>query len=376
MADQRDPSTEAFLDLLYARVPEVRFTQALVFVNVLVFIFMAWHSGAIWRIPGATLADFGGNYAVQTRHGEYWRLLTSLFLHGGILHIALNMLALYQAGALAERLFGLRRFILLYFLAGLVASVASVWWQPNGLSVGASGAIFGVFGGLLTSVLVTRHVLPESLYRRLRRALLMFIGYSLAAGFLIPGVDNAAHLGGLVAGMVLGAALAFPPGRESVAVGRIVAGLAASLALAGGLWLSVPAPVPPVHRAQHPAVDAMTAGLAQQEEALVQRYNLLMDALRHGRMTDNKAIELLEQELIPAWKQLEYEVAAAGQGDWRTAALLRYLAKRRDALQVLVIALRTHEVRWLNLANALQAKADEFLIEYRMLVDGGTPASP
>jgi len=374
MADPRDPSTEAFLDLLYARVPEVRFTQALVLVNVLVFVLMAWHAGALWRIPGATLADFGGNYAVQTRHGEYWRLLTSLFLHGGLLHITLNMIALYQAGALAERLFGLRRFVLLYFLCGLVASVASVWWRPNGLSVGASGAIFGVFGGLLTSVLVTRHVLPEDLYRRLRRALLMFIGYSLAAGFLIPGIDNAAHVGGLVTGLVLGAALAFPPGREDVAVGRIALGLVSSVAIAAGLWLALPVLEP--HRVDDTAFDSMTVHLAQREEQLVNRYNLLMDALRHGRITDAKAIEFLEQEMIPAWKQLEGEVAASGQGDWRTASLLKYLAKRRDALQVLVIALRTHEPRWLNLANALQAKADEYLVEYRMLLNGSRPGAP
>lgn len=374
MADQRDPSTEAFLDLLYARVPEVRFTQALVLVNVLVFVFMAWHAGALWRIPGATLADFGGNYAVQTRSGEVWRLFTSLFLHGGLLHITLNMIALYQAGALAERLFGLRRFVLLYFICGLVASVASVWWRPSGLSVGASGAIFGIFGGLLSSVLVTRHVLPEALYRRLRRALLTFIGYSLAAGFLIPGIDNAAHVGGLVAGLVLGGALAFPPGRETVAVGRIAAGLATSVALAVGLWVMTPVAAPV--RAPADGFASMTVHLSQQEEALVNRYNLIMDALRHGRMTDAKAIELLEQELIPAWKQLERDVTAGGHGDWRTAPLLKYLAKRRDALQVLVIALRTHETRWLNLANALQHKADEYLVEYRMLVEAGGPAAP
>jgi len=374
MADTRDSSTEAFLDLLYARVPEVRFTQALVLVNVLVFLFMAWHAGSLWRIPGATLADFGGNYAVQTRHGESWRLVSSLFLHGGLLHVGLNMIALYQAGALAERLFGLRRFVLLYFLCGVVASVASIWWRPNGLSVGASGAIFGVFGGLLSSVLVTRHVLPDDLYRRLRRALITFIGYSLAAGFLIPGVDNAAHLGGLLAGLILGGALAFPPGREDVAVGRILLGVFCSTALAAGLWATVPqkASVP----LSNGAFAAMAQHLSAQEELLVNRYNLLMDALRHGRISDAKAIGLIEDELIPAWKQLEGEVAAGGQGDWRTPALLKYLAKRRDALQVMVIALRTHELKWLNLANALQAKADEFLLEYRMMLDGGAPVRP
>ena len=92
---------------------------------------------------------FGSNFGPLTWTGEEWRLLTSAFLHFGIIHIALNMYALYQGGALVERLFGSTRFALIYLLSALAGSVASGWWDPLRNSAGASGAIFGVYGALL-----------------------------------------------------------------------------------------------------------------------------------------------------------------------------------------------------------------------------------
>ncbi len=369
MAAPRYSTSDDFLDALFARMPHAGVTLALVAVNVLIFIALAFQADALWRVPGSVLADWGGNYAVQTRGGQLWRLVTALFLHGGVLHVGLNMLALYQAGQLAERLFGHRRFAFIYFTCGVLASLASVWWRPEGLSIGASGAVFGVFGALLSHVLVCRASVPHGLFHRLRKALLGFIVYSLLAGFVLPGIDNAAHLGGLLAGLLLGAVLAEPLGSTALRRGRASAGVAAVVIAGMALWQATPPLLPA--RAQTYAFNGIAAHVAVMEGALVQRYQFLADALQSGRIGASEAVSILEQELIPGWQGLEAEVEAGGHGDWRAPALLRYLAKRRDALQVLVLALETHERRWIDLSNALQAQADEYQLAYRMLVAGG-----
>ena len=103
---------------------------------------------------------FGSNFGPLTWTGQEWRLLTSAFLHFGIIHIALNMYALYQGGALVERLFGSTRFAVIYLLSALSGSVASGWWDPLRNSAGASGAIFGVYGALLAFLAVRRADIP------------------------------------------------------------------------------------------------------------------------------------------------------------------------------------------------------------------------
>ena len=108
---------------------------------------------------------FGSNFGPLTWTGEEWRLLTSAFLHFGLIHIALNMFALYQGGALVERLFGSTRFALIYLLSALSGSVASGWWDPLRNSAGASGAIFGVYGALLAFMVVRRADIPPSMLK-------------------------------------------------------------------------------------------------------------------------------------------------------------------------------------------------------------------
>ncbi|MCB1959946.1 MAG: rhomboid family intramembrane serine protease [Rhodocyclaceae bacterium] len=360
MSAARPVSAEEFADALYARMPTAWLTWTLVAANLAIFVALAWHAEALWRVSGAILADWGGNYAVQTRNGASWRLVSALFLHGGLLHVALNMLALNQAGQLAERLFGRAAFAVLYVLCGIVASVASVWWQPNGLSVGASGAVFGVFGALLSYVLVCRSSLPAGLFGQLRKGLLGLIAYSLLAGFALPGIDNAAHLGGLASGLLLGAALARPLDAPSAPARGLLATVVV-LSAAVTLWSTVP-PVasPPL------GVDAfqrVAAQVAREEAALARRYHLLLDGLRAGRIEDDRALLALEHELVPAWQALEARVSAEAGEDWRAAALLRYLAKRRDALQAVSMAIRTRDPQWADLSSALQRKADQYLLE-------------
>jgi len=165
------------------------------------------------------LVEWGSNYGRLTLKGEWWRLFTSMFLHGSIWHIGFNMLALWQVGQVTERIFGSARFAALYVLAGLSGSLASVLWNPHVNSVGASGAIFGIIGGLLAFLGRKDSGVPPTVVQDLRSSMIPFLLFSLWMGFIYPHTDNAAHIGGLVGGWLAGHLLArsihLPePGRQ------------------------------------------------------------------------------------------------------------------------------------------------------------------
>jgi len=167
-----------------------------------------WNSTYDAFLRANQLVAWGSNAGDRTLHGEWWRLVTSLFLHGSLLHLVFNMLALWQVGVLVERLFGSARFIALYAIAGVCGSIASVMWNPHVNSVGASGAIFGLIGGLFAFMRRENSGVPPTVVRDLRGSLLPFLVFSLVAGFAYPHTDNAAHIGGLVGGWLAGHLLA------------------------------------------------------------------------------------------------------------------------------------------------------------------------
>jgi membrane associated rhomboid family serine protease len=360
---------------------EAPVTRGLVAANVLVFLLIAGASGALWHLPGAALIAWGSNYGPLTLGAEPWRMLSALFVHGGLLHVGLNMLALWQAGAVVEQLFGRWRFLALYLGAGLLASIASLGWRPEINSVGASGAIFGVIAALLVDLRLRRDLLPRAVFRRMRSGLLSFLGFSLFAGLALPGIDNAAHLGGLVGGALLGYTLAPRPpgGRWPDAPTRLVAALAAGgMALAA--WLGTPPPAAPslppqaVPALAPPAEGAIRA-FAEEERELVLGYGLVQDGVRRGRLSTGEALRIIEDELLPRWdrqiEQLAVAQGAAGEGaDWRLPALFDYARLRHDALQALRLAIRTRNSGWLASSKQLQRQADGALLAYRMRAAG------
>jgi membrane associated rhomboid family serine protease len=159
------------------------------------------------------LLKWGSNIPRMTLGaGEWWRVLTSAFLHGNLLHLGMNMFALWQAGQLVERIFGSLRFAGLYLLAAIGGSLGSLMWgllthHPVN-SVGASGAVFGIIGGLFAFIGREHSGVPPTVVRDLRSSLVPFLLFNIGAGFLYPHTDNAAHIGGLAAGWLAGHLLA------------------------------------------------------------------------------------------------------------------------------------------------------------------------
>jgi len=148
------------------------------------------------------LLALGADYPPLVQQGEYWRLVTSLFLHIGMLHLVLNGWALYQLGGLFELLLGSGRLLVVYFLSGIVGSIASNIFTHS-LSAGASGAIFGIMGAIIAFLMKRRENLtPQA--KSLLMQLLLWAGINVFLGFTTPGIDNAAHLGGCAMGLAIG----------------------------------------------------------------------------------------------------------------------------------------------------------------------------
>ena len=158
---------------------------------------------------------FALDKAAVWQDGEYWRLLTVVLVHGSIIHLAFNMYALWIIGPIVETLYGSVRFLAIYLACAAAGSAASYVFADARLSVGASGAIFGLFGVLLVADRVHKPALTRGA-RSLTMQIGMLIAVNLVIGFTVPAIDNAAHIGGLVAGAWLGLVIV-PRGATTLA---------------------------------------------------------------------------------------------------------------------------------------------------------------
>jgi rhomboid protease GluP len=216
-------------------------TQVIFGANVAVFIAMTLAIGGqmLSNPPGQALVAWGANFGPMTVGGQWWRLLTCLFIHGGLLHIAFNMWCLWDLGRLAESVYGHWTFAVVYLLSGLSASIGSVLWNPVVLSVGASGAIFGIAGALIASFYLGEFSLPKAAVSGMLRSVVVFVGYNLFFGAVIARTDNAAHIGGLVMGLLLGALIAKAAPAHDAIFQRIAVLLIGAVLVSGGvLWLA------------------------------------------------------------------------------------------------------------------------------------------
>jgi rhomboid protease GluP len=222
---------------LRAIAPRVVVTPAIIAANVALFVVMLAMGAGLFTVNSLVHLEFGANYGPLTWHGQPWRLLTSAFIHFGVIHLAFNMLALHNGGGFTEKLYGSARFAAIYLLAALAGSVASGWWDATRLSAGASGAIFGVYGALLAYFARHRRAIPMDLLKQVSMGAASLLVYSLAMGAVLGFVDNSAHIGGLLGGAVSGFLLArpFEPAARAVArpwsVAAVVAGVCLVLAI-------------------------------------------------------------------------------------------------------------------------------------------------
>jgi rhomboid protease GluP len=232
------------------KLPKEKAFLLLVIANIAVYVLQLL-AGVDWMLPElADMIKWGANVAPLTLLGEPWRLFTSMFLHSGFVHIALNMYMLILCGRFVERAYGSFNFTLIYFISGLFGSLASAAWYALHkvqsinvflpypvvtehlqmvVSVGASGALMGITGAYLAHWLVVefrqeKHAESSGIYA----AFAQILAINLVMGFMTPGVDNACHFGGMVSGVIVGGILATTQDNASFAK-RLGVGLAVCL---------------------------------------------------------------------------------------------------------------------------------------------------
>ncbi|PIF45257.1 membrane associated rhomboid family serine protease [Chryseobacterium sp. 52] len=176
-------------------------TPIIINLNLLVFIVMVIAGFGFLSFKGNDLLNWGANYRPITTDGQWWRLLTNTFMHGGLMHILANMYGLLFVGVFLEPLLGKTKYLLVYLITGILASVTSILWYPASISIGASGAVFGLYGFFLAALLLK--VFPPDFGKAFLLSTLVFVGFNLLMGFT-GGIDNAAHIGGLLSGFIIG----------------------------------------------------------------------------------------------------------------------------------------------------------------------------
>ncbi|QHE84145.1 rhomboid family protein [Hydrogenophaga sp. BPS33] len=308
---------QAFEDRLRALTPTPWALYAVIAVNVVVWLLNVFDGMSATKPESAELFAWGANSAsAVVRDGEVWRLLTATVLHGGVLHLALNMFALWDAGRRVCRWFGNGQFLLIYLGSGLAGSALSLHFSSQqAISVGASGAVFGVLGALLVGVVQHRASVPKAMVTQLLTSQGVFVGIMLAQGFARSGIDNAAHVGGLVAGAVLAwvlvermderASTAQRRRQQVIALGLVVL-------MVGGLT-----------RTAQPGVDhgalfqsqAVLKDLLPRMRAVEDAFQQDATAQQEGRMTDAALIDAMERRHIPAYREVVQTIRSLPPGD-------------------------------------------------------------
>lgn len=301
----------AFEERLRTLTPTPWALYAVIAVNVAVWLLNLWDGMSPMKPSSVELFAWGANSATAVvRDGEHWRLLTATALHGGVLHLGLNMFALWDAGRRVCRWFGNGQFLLIYLGAGLAGSALSLHFSSQqAVSVGASGAVFGVLGALLVGVYQHRGSVPKAMATQLLTSQGVFVLIMLGQGFARPGIDNAAHVGGLVMGALLAWLLVeliderASPGqrrrRQVMAVGATVLLVGALVGLAR----------PGVdHRQLFDAQARLTDLLPRLKAA---EAALQQDAKGHKekRLSEAQFVDAMAERHIPAYRAIDAELA-------------------------------------------------------------------
>lgn len=359
-----------FVEFLRRRVPRAPVTAALLALNVAVYVLMVLSGVSALSPHPADVLAWGAVRGPEVFAGQYWRLFTCMFLHFGLLHIGFNMWVLKSVGPFVERLFGHAGFLTIYLVSGLVASAAGLAWSPIATAAGASGAIFGVVGGLLAALVVRPPEMPPAFAKALRGSLVQFVALNVVLGLAVPQIGLAAHLGGLVGGIGCGLALGPRGLLRPRPRGRWVARIAATTA--AGLTLVVAATS--WSAARFDPLLAARVGVVEAELASVETYDEAVQRHDAGELGDAELARILEREVLPPWRAMRArleELAARDPGEVLDA-FLRYAAHRERTWELHAELLRTGDEGLAPELRRERAAVERALAEVRALEAGGS----
>ncbi|MCJ0763823.1 rhomboid family intramembrane serine protease [Variovorax terrae] len=288
-------------------------TGVLLVLNLLGFALLLAQGGDPLGVSGQLLVASGSGFGPLVRDGELWRLLTALFLHGSLLSLLVSLWALWDLGRLAERLMGLPKFLIVYAASGLLGGLAGLWWDPWGNGAGASGAIFGLLGGLLMYLSLPGNGVSLSVMRKHLVPVAALVGYALWAGLASPGIGPAVQGAGLVMGALCALVLSQPP-REWPELWTLMARvLLTVLTVAAGLLLWSQTPNRgPAYRADQAFAAELSQLMGEQQRRAAQ-LRQLPEPGQAGDVRDKPTRELLMVELRDHQRFWQDSVARLGK---------------------------------------------------------------
>lgn len=340
-------------------VPAVS-TWFLIAVNVAVFAAMVLTGVSPVDPVVPEVLKWGADFAPNTLTGEWWRLLTCMFIHFGIAHIVLNLWVLAGVGPLVERMVGHSSFFLLYIFSGLSGSLISLFWNPLLVSAGASGAIFGVYGILLALLLrqhSTQHLQSLS---ALRNRSLGFLLYNLAYGMFQENIDSAAHIGGLAGGFVGGMIFRLLC-RNSQTPPRLMQQIlfclvAVPLIVLGAIFVAQ-------HHQHLIAAHNELETFARVEEQALKRFNDAVEKAKSDQMTDSAFASVIDNDVLPEWnsarQRLETLTPHTSALQQRVVDLVTYMTLRQESWTQLSQGLRSGDPQKIQQSQESAKKAEE-----------------
>jgi len=317
-------------------------------------------AGLMHSSTGVQLA-WGANFGPATQDRQWWRLFTAMFVHFGIVHLLLNMWALWDVGRLLERLYGRPRFLILYLVSGVLGNLLSLAIQGNrAISGGASGAIFSLYGALLIFLWRERQQVDRSEFRWLFGTASVFTFLILGMGLVIPGIDNAAHAGGLIAGVLLGGLLARPWSLTSPNP-RSLQWWASS-----GLFLSVLILVinmpPPIYRfSEELRARGAIRQFLNEDQRISQNWEIILEAGRQNSLSFDQLAGSIETNVAAVYRE-SFEALRMANPDSpapsaKTLEVLQtYAAFRGKTASELANGLRARDPKKINHAMKLLQK--------------------
>ncbi len=317
----------------------------LVVANLAVFAAMLFAGAGLWHAPNTVQLDWGANFGPATKDGEWWRLATAMFLHFGLLHLAINMVALVEAGRFVERFLGPARFLLLYLGSGLAGNLLSLVMQGDrGISGGASGAVFGVYAALLHALWQERNALAKPEFRWLFWGGTVFTAFNIALGMVIKGIDNGAHVGGFIFGLLAAVVLTQSTLDGAGLPGKVRTAAAMSLLAALGA-LAAAIPAPSYDWSDELAARDEIRQFVGADASISDRWNALLEAGRRDGMTFEELAKRIDSEVADRY-EASFEHLASTHLDPRAPSvsaieqLKRYAETRRAASHEFADALR------------------------------------
>ena len=335
--------------LLGAGAKRVPITATLLAVNVGVFVLMLLAGAGFWHTPNGVQLAWGANFGPATQDGQWWRLFTALFIHFGVVHLVLNMWALWDVGRLVEQLYGRWRFAVLYVVSGLLGNLVSLVLHGNqAVSGGASGAIFSLYGALLVLLWRERRNVEPGEFRWLFGGAVLFSSLMLGVGFFVQGIDNAAHGGGLLAGALLGLVMAQPWGGRAHASSRKLASATAALMVVGTASLVWRLPEPSYRLSEEQKAREAIQQFLGEDQRISRRWgSLLANSSRNGQSFDELAGQI-DTDIAAVYERSFEQLEAAQPGGAAPSAhrleqLQTYANERAEAARELSQGLREQD---------------------------------